>query len=254
MDISKKLENWANVVKGIGLDVDKAYGNQCADVDLSWGIYLFPGIHWSVLFRPTTSAKDMFDKVNPDYFDKIVNDHNDPNQLPQPGDVIFFAASPEKGYASTYRNDDGHTGVVAPGTNSNRIMLYQQDGSTKQTVVQLVARSWRYTRCIGWARPKQPQAIPAAAQVTGPVTDPRIGKRLFLHPVSQWSVYRRGQYPDRAKRIGYLIPRNYSHGPQGQPGLTYVIEGVSSYPNTVSITTDTYGPVDIYVDGDAEII
>lgn len=81
-----------------------------------------------------------------------------------------------------------------------------------------------------------------------------IGKTLYLHPVPQWSVYRVGQQPIRKDRIGYLIPQNYNHGPNGKPGLTYTIEGVSRYSNTVTIRTQTYGLVDIYVDEDAEIL
>jgi|GEM_PF-5557663 len=87
-----------------------------------------------------------------------------------------------------------------------------------------------------------------------PTGDTRIGRMLYLHPVPQWSVYRVGQQPIRSQRIGYLIPQNYYHGPGGKPGLTYRIEAVSKYPNTVTIRTDTYGLVDIFVDSDGEII
>lgn len=90
---------------------------------------------------------------------------------------------------------------------------------------------------------------------TPPATgDNRIGRLLYLHPVPQWSVYRVGQKPVRSERIGYLIPKNYNHGPGGKPGLTYRIEGVSPHANTVTIRTDSYGLVDIYVDSDGEII
>lgn len=95
----------------------------------------------------------------------------------------------------------------------------------------------------------------AKASATPPATgDSRIGKLLYLHAVPQWSVYRVGQKPDRTQRIGYLIPQNYWHGPGGKRGLSYRIEGVSKYPNTVTIRTDSYGLVDIYVDGDGEIL
>lgn len=257
MDIKQKYAAWKPAVLGLGLDVDRAYGNQCVDVDLAWGVYLFPGVAWSTLFPPTPSAKNLFDTANPVYFEKIANDHNDPNQLPQQGDIAVFAASPEAGYTSKYRNEDGHTGVVDK-ADSQYVWLTQQDGSENQSVVQIKQRPWRYTRCIGWLRPRVTAAVISPAS-SGPVNHPLIGKQVWLKPPVKnagngWSVYRRGQYPDRAKRIGALRPDWFNNGPGGQPGLIYHIEGVSQYANVVSITTDTYGPVDIYLDGDAQIL
>jgi hypothetical protein len=253
MDTPSKLNTWKSAILGIGLDIDHKYGKQCVDVDLSWGQTLFPGIHYSVLFPPVSAAKDLFDHANTQYFDRSPNNHGDPNQLPQPGDIAVFAAAPEDGYTSKFPNPDGHTGVVDH-ADTGSVWLVQQDGSAKNPVVQLVQRPWRYTRCLGWLRPKLPHDIPPTATATGSPHDDRIGRTLYLHPVAQWSVYRRGQEPIRSKRIGYLIPKNYNHGINGAPGLTYQIVGVSQYPNTVSIVTDSYGLVDIYVDNDAEII
>jgi hypothetical protein len=259
MDIAQKYDAWKPAVIGIGLDVDKSYGNQCVDVDLAWGMYLFPGVAWAVLFPPVgdLGAKHMWDLVNEKYFEKIPNNPNDLNQLPQKGDIAYFGASPEAGYTSQYKNPDGHTGVVDHAT-SNYVWLTQQDGSEAQSVVQVKQRPWRYTRCLGWARPRL-SAVVAEPASSGPVNHPVIGHDVWLKPPATnvqngWSVYRRGQFPDRAKRIGALRPDWYRHGPGGEPGLVYRIEGVSQYANVVSITSDTYGPVDIYLDGDAQIL
>lgn len=253
MDTKTVFNVWKNTVIGMGLDIDRAYGKQCVDPVLSWSQAIFPGIHYSLPFPPTQSAKDIFTTANPAYWEKITNNPHDINQLPIAGDVAVFAASPEPGFASTFRNDDGTIGIVDH-ADAKFIWLIHQDSTEANPVVRLKQRPHRYTRLIGWLRPKVPAAIPQNAVVAGPTTDPRIGKQVWLKPVKQWSVYRRGQFPDRAKRIGYLRPDQYNHGPGGQPGLTYPIEGVSQYQNTVSITSDAYGPVDIYLDADAVIL
>lgn len=243
-------QSWKNSILGIPLNVDGSFGAQCVDEALSWGMAVFPGHSWSELFPPVNSAKDMYEHYNPAFWDRVENDHNDPNQVPPQGAVAIFAASPEAGYTSTFENEDGHCGVVDH-ADGQYIYLMQQDAGLNGGASMLRARAWRYTRLIGWLIPKVGAApTPAPA----PSEDPRIGKTLFLHAVPKWRVYRVGDQPLGSNAVGFLTPANYNHGPDGQPGLTYPIEGVSQYPNTVTIKTDTYGYVDIYVDQDGEIL
>jgi hypothetical protein len=261
MDISSKFDAWKNTVQGLGLDIDKAYGRQCVDPVLNWGQVLFPGIHYSMLFPPVLSAKDMFDRANIQFFDKIVNDHANVNQLPQKGDIAIFAASPEPGYSSTYQNPDG-TILVVDHADPNYVLGVHQDSAEANPVCRLKQRAWRYTRCIGWLRPKVLAQIPQTAVMTGPapgaVQDPRIGRNVWLKPpttTKDWSAYRVGQFPDRAKRIGALRPDWFNNGPNGQKGIVYPILGVSpNYANVVTVKSDTYGLIDIYLDGDAVIL
>jgi hypothetical protein len=258
MDIQQKYEVWKNTVLGLPLDVDHAYGDQCADVPLSWGMTLFPGVAWTVLFKPVASAKDFLQAANPLYFEVVKNDHSNPNQLPPAGAIAVFGPAPQAGYTSTFPNPDGHVGVVDH-ANGTYVYLMQQDSSEAQVHVELKGRAWRYTECLGWLLPRVQTAAPAANAATGPANHPLIGKQVWLHvPTSNvangWSVYRRGQYPDRAKRIGCLRPDWFHNGPGGQPGLVYTIESVSQYANTVGIHSDTYGPIDIYLDSDAQIL
>lgn len=258
MDINTKYDAWKNTVLGMGLDIDKAFGKQCVDPILSWGQVLFPGIHYSILFPPVLSAKDMFDRANTQYFDKITNNHTDVNQLPQKGDIAIFAASPEAGYTNTFNNPDG-TVMVVESASSTYLTAMHQDSTEPSPVVRLKQRPWRLTRCIGWLRPKLPAQIPQTAVVTGS-GDSRVGRNVWLKPpatnvANGWSVYRVGQFPDRAKRIGALRPDWFSNGPNGQKGIVYTILGVSpTYPNVVTVKSDTYGIIDIYLDGDAQIL
>lgn len=257
MDLNQTFDIWKNAVVGVGLDVDRAYGNQCADVDLSWAMTVFPGVAWATLIKPTASAKNFLQAFNPAYFDIVQNDHNNPNQLPPKGAIAVFGASPKAGYTSKYRNDDGHTGVVDH-ADANFIYLVQQDGSEAQVITQLRARPWRYTECLGWAVPRV-AAVGSTPQSTGPVNHPLIGKRVWfkppaVHPELGWAIYNVGQFPDRAQAKGFMRPDMFNEGPNGAPGFIKTIIGVSKYANTVTVQTDTWGIVDAYLDGDAQIL
>jgi hypothetical protein len=250
------FNTWRNAVLGVSLNIDGAFGAQCVDVDLSWGLACFPGVGWPTLFPPVGGAKDMYEKYNPNYWTRVENDHNNPSQVPPQGAVAIFAASPEPGYTSVYSNPDGHTGVVDH-TDANFIYLVQQDGSTGQAVTRLSPRPWRYTKLKGWLVPKTSVSTPPPLPIPpSGGKDPRIGKVLYLHPVLSWRIYRVGEKPAGINAIGFLRPSAYDSGlpaPKNR-GLTYTIVGVSQYPNTVTIRTNTYGLVDIYVDSDGEII
>lgn len=243
------FEAWKNSVLGVGMDVDGAYGRQCVDPVLSYATARFPGVHWSVLLPPVQSAKFMFDKANPQFWDKVTNDHANVNQLPPQGAVCVFAAAPEAGYTSTFENPDGTVGIVDH-ADTKYVYLLHQDSSEKDPRVRLKARAWRYTRCIGWLVPK----VQVVAQPQPSLGDSRIGRTLYLHGVPYWSVYRVGAEPVTKNRFNFIYPGRYREGPNGQLGLQYRIEGVSQYPNTVTIRTQAYGLVDIFVDKDGEII
>lgn len=247
------FNQWKQTVLGVGLDVDGAFGKQCVDVVLSWGQACFPGVHWSVLFPSVPAAKDMFASYNPAYFDRVANDHANVNQLPPQGAVAIFdgydAAHRPEGYTSNFTNPEGHTGVVDH-ADQRFVYLVQQDGSQAGAVTELVQRSWKYTPCLGWLIPKS-NAAPAPAPTIG---DGRIGRTLYLHGVPSWRVYRVGAAPVPQNTLNFLRPEWFHNGPNGQPGLQYKILGVSKYPNTVTIKTDSFGLVDIFVDKDAEIL
>lgn len=244
---------WINSgVMGKQLDPDgvKADTGQCSQVDISYGEALFPGVPWYVLFPPTANAKDMFTNYNPTYFEQIVNDHNDPNQLPEQGDIMFFGATPADGYVNSYYNPAGHTGICDSASASG-FALTQENAPATGEGVNTTNYAWKFRPCEGWLRPKV-AADPTPAP--SPTPSSLIGREVWLHAVPQWHVYRVGTQPILTNAIGYLVPQNYDHGPSGQPGLTYEVLGVSQYPNTVTIQTDTYGNVDIYLDGDAQIL
>lgn len=245
-------QNWKPTVMGKQLNVDgfKADTGQCSQVDLSYGEALFPGVPWYTLFPPTSSAKNFGAVHNDKYFEWIENDHSNPNQLPEQGDIMVFDATPQVGYTNQTNNPDGHTGVY-DSANQPGYNLLQENAPSYGQGVNITTYAWKFRPCLGWLHPRLSDTNPTPPS---PTDESLIGKEVWLHAVPQWHVYPVGAQPILANAKGYLIPRNYNHGPNGQPGLTYPIVGVSKYPNTVTIPTDTYGNVDIYLDGDAQIL
>lgn len=247
------FSTWKNGVLNVALNIDGSFGAQCVDTALSWGQALFPNVHWSTVFPPVSSAKDMYEHYNPVYWDRVENDHGNPSQVPPQGAVAVFAGSPEQGYTSTYNNPDGHVGVVDH-TDGSYLYMVQQDAGLAGGAALLRARPWRYTRLIGWLIPKS-MSVPTP-QPPAPSPGNAVGRVLYLHPVAKWRVYRVGDKPAGTNAIGFLTPVNYESGlpaPKNR-GLTYTILGVSKYPNTYTIRTGVAGLVDIYVDSDGEII
>lgn len=153
MSQQQVYQSWKPTVVGHGVDIDKAYGDQCVDVDLSYGLALFPGVAWSVVFPPTQYAKSLGATHNPKYFDWIENDHNNPNQLPIQGDILVSDATPQAGYTNQFPNVGGHTGVI-DSCNSATYTMVQQDGSNPDGITFIQTVAWRYRPVLGWLRPK----------------------------------------------------------------------------------------------------
>lgn len=147
-----KFTTWKDAVVGAALDIDRVEGNQCVDVIKSWAQVCFPATPWSVSLG-YGNAKDVFVNSNPAYWEQIANNHSDPNQLPQQGDVAVFGPSPQGGYTAIAVNPFGHVGVVES-ANSDGLVLVQQDGFNPEGKTFLRFRPWKYSECIGWLHPK----------------------------------------------------------------------------------------------------
>ena len=123
---------------------------------------LFPGVNWETVFTPVAGAKQLFAVANPQYFDKIANDHNNPGQLPQQGDIMVFDATPQAGYTNTFNNPYGHTGICDSASDSGYALL-QQNAPLGGEAVNVTSYPWRFRPCIGWLRPI-PQTPPAPVE------------------------------------------------------------------------------------------
>lgn len=143
-----RINQWMKNAVGRRMDVDGAYGLQCKDVADDYCVWLFG--NWIHTIRPA-NAKDAFHNANPEYFHKIANNLNDPNLIPQRGDIIIWGAMRGNPY--------GHIAVVES-ADTGGVNVIEQDG-----YLQIPARRFRRGYivaggpCIGWLRPKAEKII-----------------------------------------------------------------------------------------------
>src|SRR3954451_15896153 len=145
------INQFVSQVNGKYFDLDGLYGSQCVDLVNYYSKWIWPGVSpWATLGGG--NAKDIFYNASNDYYTKIVNDVNDANQVPDPGDIVCFAA--------TATNPYGHIAVVVTPI-SGGLRVIQQDGTINvdangnaRGTAFIDNRPWGRSRCIGWLRPK----------------------------------------------------------------------------------------------------
>lgn len=129
---------------GKHIDEDGYYGAQCWDVSARYarevvGCPSFPTGSGGAegLFR-------IFSNPIPQYFNRIANNHNDPNQIPQKGDIIVWQTS--------FSPPWGHTAVCIS-ANKSGVTVLEQNGNNPGGVSYIKTRGW--SGISGWLRPKQ---------------------------------------------------------------------------------------------------
>lgn len=147
MALNKYQEQWFANAVGRATNPDGVAGFQCVDTFHDYGMAIF-GKGWQET-SGWGNAKDLFWGPSEYYWHKIVNDPNDPNLIPQKGDVIVWGGTPEWG-----SNPYGHIAVVVSAT-PNSVTVIQQDGFLQ--VPMYVATLGYYEpnagSVIGWLRP-----------------------------------------------------------------------------------------------------
>jgi hypothetical protein len=228
-----------------GLDVDKAYGNQCVDVMLDLTQYYFPNENYRTTVPVMGSAKYAADKRNDKFYEWIPNNHSDPNQLPQQGDFLVCDQTPQAGYTNQTVNKDGHLGAVDH-ADKNGYTLAMQDGSTGVAKVILQTRPWKFRPVIGWLRPRlsaQPAPI-EQPKPTPPVATPptlsrsNIGKRFYLPLVTGYPAYKPGTRTVRAR----LDAKNIASA------RSYIIRDIDTVPNQVLVNSAQFGTLALSTD------
>lgn len=117
--MSTVIEDWLNTANGRRLDYDGAYGLQCVDAVDAYAEDIF-GVPWETSVGGVGGAKELLDRVPDEFWIRIDNDPNNPNLLPQRGDVLVWA-----GRAGV--NPFGHTAICLS-ANANGVTVLQQDG------------------------------------------------------------------------------------------------------------------------------
>lgn len=231
---------WKSSVLGKVLNVDGVNRGQCTQVDLDYGEALFPGIAWSVVFPPTPLAKNFLAVANTKYFEVVINNHSDVNQVPVQGDIMVFDATPEVSYTNTFKNTAGHTGVC-DSANTEGYELVQQNAPAIGSAVNVSEYAWNFRPCLGWLHPKT-QPEPFATGL------PATLKTVFLpSSVQKWRVYKVAGPWTVGSEIAYLWPSKFA------PGLTYNIEATLA-PNIYKVKTLDFGDVAIYAGSDTDAV
>lgn len=201
---------------------------------------LYPGVNWTTIIAPVEGAKDMAGKGN-QYLQWIENDHNDPNQVPEQGDIMIFGATPAAGYSNTFANPYGHTGIC-DSTDANGYVLLQQNSPSAGAAVNLKAYPWKFRPCLGWYHPLTPGVAPIPTP--SPVAQPHT---IYLPPTTgPWHLYNVGGPYSPAHAKGVLVPSQFG-------GLTYPI--VNARGNGIyTINSHDFGTGDLWTKGSDVVI
>lgn len=128
---------------GVHIDEDGYYGAQCWDVVARYAREVVGCPSFPTGSGGAEGLYRLFQNPIPQYFDRIANDPNDPNQLPQKGDVMVWTAAWSPPY--------GHTALVISADSSGPTVL-EQNGNNPGGAAYIKERNW--TGVYGWLRPK----------------------------------------------------------------------------------------------------
>lgn len=173
---------------GKGLDFDGWYGNQCVDLIL----YYMRDVTGPAAF--SGNAKDWYYNYGGDLankYDRIANNPNDPNQIPQKGDIVIFGGNqPGSG-------GFGHIDIFLSGNATSWVGFDQNwGGQFAHKVVH------NYTYVIGWLRAK-----------TQPT--PQGGEPVIQNADNEWGRWRdlfiriRGREPSRQEFINAAVGQTW---------------------------------------------
>ena len=222
-------------------NVTDPYGVQCVVLDWAYAAYLYPSV--AVQNSITTgNANTIFDTANPAYFTKVLNDHNNPNQVPPQGAIMCFDGTPAAGYTNTFVNPDGHTGIC-DSANASGYYLLQENAPSAGEGVNVTFYPWKFRPCKGWLIPKNlvsptPAPAPSPVQVHT-ITFPKTFNPVHLYPVG-------GPYvPSHAKAV--LVPSAFPGG------ITERI--IAEKPGDIyTIQTQDFGIGDVYMAGSQPVV
>ena len=147
MSLTWYQQHWIDTAVGRWTDEDGDNRADCVDVVKDYAQNIWAWTTWQEVWPQAGNAKDMLWNVNLDYVDRIVNDPNDPNQIPEAGDMVFFGGNSVNPY--------GHTGVVTQAT-IYAVELIQEDSflNTPMQKTWLGYDNYGTGMVSGWLRPK----------------------------------------------------------------------------------------------------
>jgi len=151
------LQEFISANNNKGVDVDKAFGDQCWDVGAAYcrDVIGVPGPYLPTVGGAVRTSFENFPGVLSQFFDKVVNNPNDPHQVPPAGSLVFWG---------TYVGPNGDVAIcVDPKSGQLNFTAFCQNAPVGEPA-RLMSRSYRGV--IGWLVPKSltppaPQPKPA---------------------------------------------------------------------------------------------
>lgn len=202
---------------------------------------LYPGVSWPSIMAPVASAYQLAGKSDT-YLLWTANDHNDPNQLPEKGDIMVFGPTPEAGYTDEFSNPDGHCGICDSATPEGYYLL-QQNAPAFGQAANVTEYDWKFRPCLGWYHPTNapvPSSTPVSTQQT--ITLPEA--------TGPWHLYKVGgpYNPNNSANVLGLIEPEVLH-----EALTYPI--VKNLGNGIYvINSKDYGQGALWTNGSTVVI
>ena len=181
-----EIEAWLNSAEGVAMNPDGHYGLQCVDLADQYAQDNF-GVPWPQSMGAVAGARQLLDAAPDEFWIRIDNNPNDPNLLPQRGDLVVFAGSAI--------NEWGHVCACLEAF-ANGMWVLQQDGFAAPLVWadgnwysnKPAHRAWLpyYGNgtgpVAGWLRPREnkllvtiaPPTPPAPPVVAAPASNLRV--------------------------------------------------------------------------------
>lgn len=171
---------------------DGMYDFQCKDLIDAYCLFLFG--NWTNTIRPG-NANQCFDNANPAYFEKIRNNPNDPNQIPQYGDIVMSAGD--------WLNQFGHIWINVWANPTLMSVLQQNVGGKANTPTQtgtLFYDQLGTGPVIGWLRPKLTGTISSAGDI---IIEGEIVEQKDIEAIAKIVGDRNEEYLRRLLLSGY---------------------------------------------------
>lgn len=164
MSTNQYQEAWIASAAGRSVDPDTDNSYDCVDVPKDYAEHIWANTNWRQVWPGAGNAKDMLYTYSTDYFDRILNDPNDPNLIPQRGDVVIFGGASINPY--------GHIAVVLD-ADTNGMDVLQADSYLQcpMYVGHLAYTNAGTGPCTGWLRPKfDDTEVTVASSTTTPIS------------------------------------------------------------------------------------